>query len=161
MTRLRKANRNKGWEKRNTAKIIFGLRQVIESQELTMLGLRSALANAAYQVEEKANRRAAEILNVKHLNEILNRMAIELSREDARYLYDWMKNNEKLCVAQGIYNAQTAEKFLNFRAQRRRTDLAPRPGFRVAHERDRKMTRITINLPAIAYSILVDELMKA
>ena len=156
MTRLRKTNRNKGWEKRHHAKQLSELHLTIAKMEQRAIGLSNAVLRERALVEEKAYEFAGNMLKMRHLKEVLDRMAYEFSQADQRNLREWMIRNHDFCFKYGINSISDAEEYIEYnRNQRRAREQGAKFGIDI--DQQRKMKRIRLTFPALTYEMMVDD----
>lgn len=156
MTRLRKTNRNKGWEKRHHAAQLAQLHLTIAKMEMQEIGLKNAILRERAMVEEKAYEFASNMLKMRHLKEVLDRISYEFSKADERNLHKWMDENRNLCIKHGLWTTSDAAKFMEYeRHQRMAREQGAR--FAIDIDRERMMKRISLTFPSMTYQMMVDD----
>jgi hypothetical protein len=156
MTRLRKANRNKGWEKRHHAKQLSELHLTIAKMEQHAIGLANAILQERAMVNEKAYEFASNMLKMRHLKEVLDRISYEFSQADQRNLREWMERNYEFCFKHGINDISDAAEYIEYnRNQRRAREQSAR--FAIDVDQQRKFKRIRLSFPALTYEMTVDD----
>ena len=156
MTRLRKTNRNKGWEKRHHAKQLSELHLTIEKMEQRAIGLSNAVLRERALVEEKAYEFASNMLKMRHLKEVLDRMAYEFSQADQKTVYEWMMRNKDLCLKYNLNSIPDAAKFIEYHSNQSRA-RSEGAKFRMYVDPQRRMKRIRLSFPALTYEMMVDD----
>ena len=157
MTRLRKTNRNRGWEKRHHAKQLSELRLTIAKMEQRAIGLSNAVLQERARTEQRAQEMASDLLKIRHMKEVLDRMSCEFAKADERNVYEWMMKNRDLCLRYGLNSISDAARFIEQEAHQRRARLEG-GRFNLTVDQERRMKQIKLSFPALTYEMMVNDI---
>ena len=157
MTRLRKANRNKGWEKRHHAKQLSDLHLTIVKMEQRAISLANAVLQERARTEQRAQEMASDLLKIRHMKEVLDRMSYEFTKADQKNVHEWMVKNQDLCLRYNLNSISDAARFIEYEGHQRRARVEGGK-FNLTLDQERKMKRISLNFPSITYEMMVYDL---
>jgi hypothetical protein len=156
MTRLRKANRNKKWQERHHAREIEGLNNVIRRYEVRAQEMNGMVLRERTRTEQRAQEMAGDLLKIRHLKEVLDRMSYEFAQADKRSVHEWMMKNRDLCLRYGLNSISDAARFIEHEGHQRRARVEG-GRFNLTVDQERRMKRIRLSFPALTYEMMVED----